>query len=77
MVDLSLKGKYSQTRNTDGSQDVQILDTSMALSWDAKDLFFSKISYSLELSYDQYTDKIYPNSSYKELATLFKLEFNL
>jgi hypothetical protein len=77
VVDLSLKGKYSQTRNTDGSQDVQILDTSMALSWDAKNLFFSKISYSLELSYDQYKDKVCHNSSYNELSTLIKLAFNL
>ena len=77
VVDLSLMGKYSQTRNTDGSQDVQILGTSMALSWYANDSFFSKINYSLELNYDQFTDKIYHNSSYKELSTSFKLEFYL
>jgi hypothetical protein len=77
VVDLSLKGGYSQTRNTDGSQDAAELDTSMGLSWDANDSFFSKISYSLELGYDQYTDKICHNSSYKELSTSFKLEFNL
>jgi len=77
VVDLSLKGGYSQTRNTEGSQDAEELDTSVGLSWDAKDLFFSKISYSLELGYDQYTDKICHNSSYKELSTSFKLEFNL
>jgi len=64
-------------RNTDGSQDAAELDTSVGLNWDANHSFFSKISYSLELGYDQYTDKICHNSFYKELSTSFKLEFNL
>jgi hypothetical protein len=77
VVDLSLRGGYSETRNTDGSQDAAILDTSVGLSWDATYSFFPKISYSFELGYDQYYDKICQNSSYNGLSTLFKLEFQI
>ena len=77
VVDLSLRGGYSKTRTTDGSQDAAMLDTSVGLSWDATYSFFSKISYSLELGYDQYDDKISQNSSYNALSTSFKLEFQI
>ncbi len=77
VVDLSLRGGYSQTRNTDGSQDAATLDTSVGLSWDANYSFFPKISCSLNLGYDQYDDKISQNSSYNALSTSFKLEFQL
>jgi len=77
VVDLSLRGGYSKTRNTDGSQDAATLDTSVGLSWDATYSFFPKISYSLELGYDQYDDKICQNSSYNALSTSFKLEFQI
>ena len=77
IVDLSLRGRYSQTRNTDGSQDTAILDTSVGLSWNAIYSFFPKMSYSFELGYDQYYDKISQNSSYDALCTSFKLEFHI
>jgi hypothetical protein len=76
-VDLSLRGGYSQTRNTDGSQDAAALDTSVGLSWNATYPFFPKMSYSLELGYDQYYDKISRNSSYDVLCTSLKLEFQI
>ena len=77
IVDLSLRGRYSQMRNTDGSQDVATLDTSVGLSWNAIYSFFPKMSYSFELGYDQYYDKISQNSSYDALCTSFKLEFHI
>lgn len=77
VVDLSLKGGYSQTRKFDGSQDEAALDTSVGLSWVANHTFFPKISYSLELGYGQYDDKICRNSSYNALSTSFKLEFQI
>jgi hypothetical protein len=77
VVDLSLRGGYSITRNTDGSQDAATLDTSVGLSWDARYSFFPKISCSLDLGYDQYYDKICRNSSYNALSTLFKLGFQI
>ena len=77
VFDLSLRGGYSQTRNTDGSQDTAILDTSVGLSWDANYSFFPKISYSLNLGYNQYYDKICQDSSCNALSTSFKLEFQI
>lgn len=77
VVDLSLRGGYSKTRNTDGSQDAAALDTSVGLSWDATYSFFPKISCSLKLGYDQYYDKICRNSSDNALSTSFKLEFQI
>jgi hypothetical protein len=77
VVDLSLKGGYSQTRSADGNQDVAILDTSVGLSWNTTYSFLPKMSYSLELGYDQYYDKISRNSAYDALCTSFKLEFQI
>jgi hypothetical protein len=76
-VDLSLRGGYSQTRNTDGSQDTATLDTSLGLSWNTTYSFLPKFSYSLELGYDQYYDKISRNNSYDTLCTSFKLGFQI
>ena len=77
VVDLSLRGGYSKTRSTDGSQDAAALDTSVGLSWDATYSFFPKIRCSLELGYNQYYDKICQNSSNNALSTSFKLEFQI
>ena len=76
-VDLSLRGRYSQSRNADRSLDSERLDTSIGLSWNASNLVFRKIGYSLNLGYNQYLDNIQPNSSYNSLSTLFKIEFRL
>jgi len=76
-IDLSLRGGYSQTRNTDGSQDAATLDTSVGLSWNATYSFLPKMSYSFELGYDQYYDKISRNSSCDALCTSFKLKFQI
>ncbi|MFO7555164.1 MAG: hypothetical protein R6W88_08160 [Desulfobacterales bacterium] len=77
VADLSLRGKYSQTRNTDRSLDNERLDTSIGLSWNADHLFFRKIGYSLDLGYNQYFDKIHEHNSSNSLSALFKLEFQL
>jgi hypothetical protein len=77
VIDLSLKAGYSKTRITDGSKDSATLDTSVGLSWNAIYSFFPKMSYSFELGYDQYYDKISQNSSYDALCTSFKLEFHI
>lgn len=77
VADLSLRGKYSQTRNTDRSLDNERLDTSIGLSWNADHLFFRKIGYSLDLGYNQYFDKIQEHNSSNSLSALFKLEFQL
>jgi hypothetical protein len=77
LVDLSLRGGYSQTRNTDRSLDTERLKTSVGLSWVRDYSFSPKIGYSLDLGYDKYLDKINQNSSYQSLSTLFKLKFQL
>lgn len=77
VVDLSLRGRYSQTKNTDRSLDTERLNTSIGLSWHANNSFFPKMCYSLDLGYNQYDDKINENSSYNTLSTSFKLEFQL
>ena len=77
VVDLSLRGRYSQTKNTDRSLDTERLNTSIGLSWHANHSFFPKMYYSLDLGYNQYDDKINENSSYNTLSTSFKLEFQL
>ncbi|MEJ2655682.1 MAG: hypothetical protein P8012_00595 [Desulfobacterales bacterium] len=77
VVDLSLRGRYSQTKNTDRSLDNERLNTSIGLSWTAKNLFSRKIGYSLHLGYYQYLDNIDQKNSYNSLSTSFKLEFQL
>jgi len=77
LVDLSLRGGYSQTRNTDRSLDTARLKTSVGLRWDADYSFSPKIGYSLDLGYDKYLDKINQNSSYQTLSTSFKLKCKL
>jgi hypothetical protein len=77
VVDLSLRGRYSQTKNANRSLDTERLNTSIGLRWNADNLFFRKIGYSLNLGYNQYLDKINRNSSYNSLSTSFKLEFQL
>jgi hypothetical protein len=77
LVDLSLGGEYSQTKNTDKSLDTAILKTSVGLRWDADYSFSPKIGYALDLGYDKYLDKINQNSSYQTLSTSFKLKFQL
>jgi len=77
IVDLSLRGRYSQAKNNDQSLDVETLNTSISLSWYANNLFFQKMCYSLDLGFNQYDDKINENSSNNILSTLFKLEFQL
>jgi hypothetical protein len=77
IVDLSLRGRYSQARNNDRSLDVERLNTSIGLSWHANNSFFQKMCYSLDFGYNQYDDKIIENSSYNTLSTLFKLELQL
>ena len=77
VVDLSLRGRYSQTKNTDQSLDTERLDTTIGLRWNANNAFFSKIGYSLDLRYNQYFDNIHEDSSYNTLSTSFKLEFQL
>ena len=77
VVDLSLRGRYSQTKNTDRSLDTERLNTSIGLSWHANNSFFPEMYYSLDLGYNQYDDKINENSSYNTLSTSFKLEFQL
>ena len=77
IVDLSLQGRYSQTKNNDRSLDAERLSTSIGLSWHANNSFFQEMCYSLGLGYNQYDDKINENSSYNTLSTSFKLEFQL
>jgi hypothetical protein len=77
VVDLFLRGRYSQTKNTDRSLDTERLNTSIGLSWHANNSFFPEMCYSLDLGYNQYDDKINENSSYNTLSTSFKLEFQL
>jgi hypothetical protein len=77
IVDLSLQGRYSQTKNNDRSLDAERLNTSIGLSWHANNSFFQEMCYSLDLGYNQYDDKINENSSYNTLSTSFKLEFQL
>jgi hypothetical protein len=77
VVDLALRGRYSQTKNIDRSLDTERLNTSIGLSWHANNSFFPEMYYSLDLGYNQYDDKINENSSYNTLSTSFKLEFQL
>jgi hypothetical protein len=77
VVDLSLRGRYSQTKNNDRSLDTERLNTSIGLSWHVNNSFFQEMCYSLDLGYNQYDDKINENSSYSTLSTSFKLEFQL
>ena len=77
VVDLSLRGRYSQTKNTDRSLDTERLNTSIGLSWHANHSFFPKMCYSLDLGYNQYDDKINEKSSFNTLSTSLKLEFQL
>jgi len=77
VVDLSLRGRYSQTKNTDRSLDTERLNTSIGLSWRTNNSFFPQMCYSLDLGYNQYDDKINENSSYNTVSTFFKLEFQL
>jgi hypothetical protein len=77
VVDLYLRGRYSQTKNTDRSLDTERLKTSIGLSWYANHSFFPKMCYSLDLGYNQYDDKINENSSCNTLSTSLKLEFQL
>jgi hypothetical protein len=76
-VDLSSRGRYSQTSNSDRSLDNERLSTSIGLRWNARSLFSLKISYSLDFGYNHYLDNIDQNSSYNSLSTSFKLEFQL
>lgn len=77
VVDLSLRGRYSQTENTDQSLDNETLSTSIGLSWNEKRLFSRKMGYSLNLGFNQYVDNIQPDSSHNSLSASFKLEFEL
>ena len=77
VVDLSLRGRYSQTKNNDRSLDTERLNTSIGLSWHVNNSFFQEMCYSLDLGYNQYDDKINENSSYSTLSTSFKLGFQL
>jgi hypothetical protein len=77
IVDLSLQGRYSQTKNNDRGLYAETLNTSIGLSWHANNSFFQEMWYSLNLGYNQYDDKINENSSYNTLSTSFKLEFQL
>jgi hypothetical protein len=77
VVDLSFRGRYSQSKNTDQTLDSETLSTSIGLSWHARSLFSRKIGYSLNLGFNQYVDNIQPDSSYNSLSALFKLEFEL
>jgi hypothetical protein len=77
IVDLSFRGRYSQTKNTDESLDNEKFTTSIGLTWNEKRLFSRKTIYSLSLGYNQYLDNIEPESSYHSLFTSFKLEFEL
>ncbi|MGA8180578.1 MAG: hypothetical protein WB792_10995 [Desulfobacterales bacterium] len=77
VVDLSFRGRYSQTKNTDQTLDSETLSTSIGLSWHAKSLFIRKIGYSLNLGFNQYVDNIQPDSSYNALSASFKLDFQL
>jgi hypothetical protein len=77
MIDLSLWGELSRSRNTDGYQDSETLNTSAEISWNAKYLFFPKARFSLDLGYDQYDDKIYQSSSYDSFSASFQLKFQL
>ena len=77
VVDLSLRGRYSQTKNNDRSLDTERLNTSIGLSWHVNNSFFQEMCYSLDLGYNQYDDKINEDSSYNTLSTSFKLEFQL
>ena len=76
-IDMALWGEYSRTRNSDGYQDAETLNTSVEISWKAKYLYFPKAKFSLELGYNQYDDKIYQNNSYDSLSTSFQLKFQL
>jgi len=76
IVDLSLRGRYSQEKNNDRSLDVERLNTSIGLSWHANNSFFQESRYSLDLGYNQYDDKIIENDSYNTLFTLFKWSFS-
>jgi hypothetical protein len=77
IVDLSLQGRYSQTKNNDRSLYAERLNTSIGLSWHANNSFFQEMCYSLDLGYNQYDDKINENSSNNTLSTSFKVEFQL
>jgi hypothetical protein len=77
ILDLSLQGRYSQTKNNDRSLYAEKLNTSIGLSWHANNSFFQEMRYSLNLGYNQYDDKINENSSNNTLSTSFKLEFQL
>ena len=77
IVDLSLQGRYSQTKNNDRSLDTERLNTSIGLSWHVNNSFFQEMCYSLDLGYNQFDDKINENSSYSTLSTSIKLEFQL
>ena len=77
VVDLSFRGRYSETSNTDQSVDNETLSTSIRLIWNAKSWFSRKIDYSLNLGFNQYVDNIQPDNSYNSLSASFKLEFQL
>jgi hypothetical protein len=77
VVDLSIRGTYSETSNTDQTLDNETLSTSIGLVWNAKSSFSRKIDYSLNLGFHQYVDNILPDNSRNSLFASFKLEFQL
>ena len=77
MIDMSLWGEFSRTRNTDGYQDAETLNTSLEISWNARYLIFPKARFSLDFEYDQYDDKIYQSSSYDSYSASLNIKFQL
>ena len=77
IINLSVRGRYSQTKNTDESLDNEKYTTSIGLTWNEKSFFSRKTGYSLNFGYNQYLDNIQPESSYNSLYTSLKIEFEL
>ena len=59
---------------TDGYQDDRTYNSSVTISWDAKYLSLSKITYSFGFGYDAYVDEVYPDSSYQNFSFSFGLK---